>query len=118
MRAAASRSLKRTDRPPAPSTAAKSWPIACSFLGWMHAEAFLAANHRRYVMQERFFSPGMDVGIGINLLTGEALVQGVTGVVTPLDAAGQNIQSRIIRVEDISSLHTALGVDVSASGSY
>jgi hypothetical protein len=69
-------------------------------------------------MQERFFSPGMDIGIGINLLTGEALVQGVTGVVTPLDAAGQNVQSRIIRVEDISSLHTALGVDVSASGSY
>ena len=69
-------------------------------------------------MQERFFSPGMDVGIGVNLLTGEALVQGVTGTVTTPDAAGQNIQSRIIRIDDISSLHTALGVDVSASGSY
>lgn len=69
-------------------------------------------------MQERFFSPGMDVGIGVNLLTGEALVQGVTGTVTPPEAAGQNVQSRIIRIDDISSLHTALGVGVSASGSY
>jgi hypothetical protein len=70
------------------------------------------------MMQERFFSPGMDVGIGVNLLTGEALVQGVTGTVTQPDAAGQSVQSRIVRVDDISSLHTALGVDVSASGSY
>lgn len=69
-------------------------------------------------MQERFFSPGMDVGIGVNLLTGEALVQGVTGAVTPPEAAGQNVQSRIVRIDDISSLHTSLGVDVSASGSY
>lgn len=69
-------------------------------------------------MQERFFSPGMDVGIGVNLLTGEALVQGVTGVVSPPDAGGQNVQSRIIRIDDMSTLHKSIGVDVSASGSY
>jgi hypothetical protein len=69
-------------------------------------------------MQERFFAPGMDAGIGVNLLTGEALVQAVTGTVVTPEAAGQTVTSRIVRVEDIESLHTSLGVDVSASGSY
>lgn len=69
-------------------------------------------------MQERFFSPGMEVGIGINLLNGNALEQGVIGTITPPEAAGQNVQARILRIDDMSSLHTSLGVDVSASGSY
>jgi hypothetical protein len=69
-------------------------------------------------MQERFFSPGMDVGVGVNLLTGEALVKGVTGSITPPDATGQRVESRIIRIEDISSLYKSLSVGVSASGSY
>lgn len=69
-------------------------------------------------MQERFFSPGMDIGVGVNLLTGEALVKAVDGQVTPPDATGQKVESRIIRIEDLSSLYTALGVDVSVDGSY
>ena len=73
---------------------------------------------RNITMQERFFSPGMDIGVGVNLLTGEALVKGVTGTVVPPDATGQRVESRIIRIEDISSLYTSLGVGVSASGSY
>ena len=69
-------------------------------------------------MQERFFSPGMDIGIGINLLNGNALIQGVTGTVTTPEAAGQTVKARIVRIDDMSTLHTSLGVDVSASGSY
>jgi hypothetical protein len=69
-------------------------------------------------MQERFFSPGMQPGIGVNLLDGTALEQGVIGALTPPDAAGQHVESRIVRIDDIASLHTSLGVDVSASGSY
>jgi len=70
------------------------------------------------VMQERFFSPGMDIGVGVNLLTGEVLERGVTGVVSDPLAVGQTVESRIVRIDDLSSLHKSLQIDVSASGSY
>jgi hypothetical protein len=57
-------------------------------------------------MQERFFSPGMQPGTGVDLLDGTALEQGVIGAVTPPDAAGQHVESRIVRIDDIASLHT------------
>ena len=69
-------------------------------------------------MQERFFSPGMDIGVGVNLLTGEALVTAVTGTPVPPDASGQTVESRLVRIDDISSLQKSLGIDVSANGSY
>ena len=43
---------------------------------------------RCIIMQERFFSHGMDIGVCVNLLSGEALVKGVTGTVVPPDATG------------------------------
>jgi hypothetical protein len=69
-------------------------------------------------MQERFFAQGMDAGIGLNLLTGEVLEKGVAGAVSVPDASGQTVESRIVRIEDISTLHKSLGVDVSADGNY
>jgi hypothetical protein len=69
-------------------------------------------------MQERFYSSGMNVGVGVNLLTGEALVKAITGEIITPQASGQDVESRIVRIDDMSSLHKSLGIDVSASGSY
>ncbi len=48
-------------------------------------------------MQERFFSDGMDIGGGLNLLTGEALLKGVTGVVTPNHNEFEDFDADVLR---------------------
>jgi hypothetical protein len=71
-------------------------------------------------MQQIIFVDGMKPGHGINLLTGDfSPASAVRGTVTPIEfGQGQNVTSEITRIDDVSSFHKALGVEVTADGSY
>ena len=71
-------------------------------------------------MQELIYVNGMKPGHGINILTGDNLSNiAVSGNFTPIEfAKGQNVKTQLIRIDDISSLHKSLGVEVTASGSF
>src|SRR5215470_1798337 len=66
------------------------------------------------------FKDGMKFGIGYNRLTGDVLpspaVVGSTSAVT--GAAGQQVSSDCVTIQDVESLHKALGISVDAGGSY
>ncbi|RKH02935.1 hypothetical protein D7V97_27265 [Corallococcus sp. CA053C] len=65
------------------------------------------------------FEDGMKFGKGFNRLTGEVLASpAVTGAVSELThAGGQLVKSNCITIEDVTTLHEQLGIDVAASGS-
>ena len=70
-------------------------------------------------MKEIPYAVGMDFGIGLNLLTGEPLQEGVTGNITTVRTArGQTVESKLLRVDRLSTLHKSLGIDIEASGGY
>jgi hypothetical protein len=71
-------------------------------------------------MQQIVFIDGMKPGHGINLLTGDlSPAVAVRGTITPIEfGQGQNVTSEITRIDDVSSFHKALGVEVTADGSY
>jgi hypothetical protein len=62
----------------------------------------------------------MKVGFGYDLVKGASLaspaVEGAISAIT--EAIGQRVQSHLIRITDIDTLHQALGVNVDAGGSY
>ena len=71
-------------------------------------------------MQPMIYVEGMKPGHGINVLTGDVLPSiAVNGSLTSIpEAHGQVVTSKFVRIDDISSLHTSLGIDVTADGSY
>ena len=71
-------------------------------------------------MNELIFVNGMKPGHGINVLAGDHLPNiAVEGALTALPMAhGQKVTSKLVRIDDISSLHKSLGIEVSASGFY
>jgi hypothetical protein len=71
-------------------------------------------------MNELTYVHGMKPGHGINRLNGNNLAStAVEGTLTPIEfAKGQSVKSKFIRIDDISSLHKSLGVEVTASGGY
>lgn len=71
-------------------------------------------------MNELIFVNGMKPGHGINVLAGDNLPNtAVEGAITPIVAAqGQKVTNKLVRIDDVASLHKSLGIDVSASGFY
>jgi len=63
---------------------------------------------------------GMKPGHGINLLSGNTLANlAVERTLTTIPVAkGQTTKSKFVRIDDMSSLHKSLGIEVTASGSY
>lgn len=66
------------------------------------------------------YAPDMGVGKGYNLLIGDALPSpAVTGTLVAVEAAGgQEVTAKIVRIDDLATLRSSLGVGVDASGSY
>lgn len=71
-------------------------------------------------MNELIYTAGMKPGHGIDVLAGNHLPNiAVDGPLTPITMAqGQRVTSQLVRIDDVSSLHKSLGIDVSASGYY
>src|SRR5260221_2706266 len=71
-------------------------------------------------MNEIVFVDGMKPGHGINLLTGQLSPSpAVTGALSSIPVAqGQKVRSEITQITDVSTFHKALGVEVTADGSY
>ena len=66
------------------------------------------------------FKNGMKFGLGYNRLTGDVLpspaVMGSTSAVS--GAQGQQLSNDCVTIQDVESLHKALGISVDAGGSY
>lgn len=71
-------------------------------------------------MNELVYVEGMKPGHGIDVLAGNLLQNiAVIGPLTPITIAqGQRITSQMVRIDDVTSLHKSLGINVSASGYY
>jgi len=67
------------------------------------------------------FTDGMKIGLGYNRLTGDVLptpaVQG-TSISSLQSAGGQQVTIDCTTIQDVETLHKALGVSVDAGGSY
>lgn len=62
---------------------------------------------------------GMDFGVGLDLLSGEPLQEAVTGTITPVTTArGQTVESKLMRIDSLSTLHKTIGISVEGGGSY
>jgi hypothetical protein len=82
--------------------------------------SIVASETESFVMNQLIFVDGMKPGHGINVLAGDHLPNiAVDGPITALPMAhGQTVTSKLVRIDDVSSLHKSLGIDVSASGFY
>lgn len=67
------------------------------------------------------FKPGMKVGLGYDRLTGNVLTSPAVqaeSTSAPANATGQQVLSDCITINDVESLHRALGLSIDAGGSY